>query len=561
MRPESNAIASPPRAAGSPRFEDPDLEALAGSQGTSAAWMRAFALHGEDAAQRVHGDFSVGLTAPDGSVFLAVDRFAIRTMCYRIDDGHLRFAERADELASGDADVDPQAIFDYFYFHVIPSPRTVFRGVFRLPPGHFALFRNGQLRVAPYWRPTFNEGSGASFEELKGEFRQLLHDAVGTLATPDIGCFLSGGTDSSTVAGMLGQVTGRKARTFSIGFDAAGYDEMEYSRIAARHFNAEHHEYYITPEDLIESIPKVAASFDQPFGNSSVLPAYYCARMARENGIDRMLGGDGGDELFGGNTRYAKQRVFGIYDHVPGILKSALLQPLLADNPVASAIPLVRKAASYVKQARVPMPDRMEGYNLLMRLGMTDVMTPAFLARIDAGAPAAHQREVYGQCGADSLVNRMLAYDWRYTLGEIDLPKVVGATALAGMPTAFPLLDDRLVAFSTRLPSSYKVKGLKLRWFFKEALRGFLPDEIITKKKQGFGLPFGPWTARHPGLFALADESLNGLAQRGVLRREFVDALMKQRLHEHPGYFGEMIWISMMLEQWLRAHAPGFRVA
>ena len=123
------------------------------------------------------------------------------------------------------------------------------------------------------------------------------------------------------------------------------------------------------------------------------------------------------------------------------------------------------------------------------------------------------------------------------------------------------MLDDDLLAFSLRLPVDYKLKGLKLRWFFKEALRGFLPDEIITKKKQGFGLPFGVWATRNDALLKLASESVRSLVDRGILRADFVDDLLTKRLLEHPGYFGEMIWISMMLEQWLQAHAPAFSVS
>ena len=122
------------------------------------------------------------------------------------------------------------------------------------------------------------------------------------------------------------------------------------------------------------------------------------------------------------------------------------------------------------------------------------------------------------------------------------------------------MLDDGLLEFSQHLPTSYKLKGLKLRWFFKEALRGFLPDQIITKKKQGFGLPFGVWANTHPGLNALAADSLRSLSQRGVVRVDFVAALMKHRLPEHPGYYGEMVWILMMLEQWLAAKSPDFKL-
>ena len=519
-----------------------------------------FSRHGALAPARVAGDFAIGLRQPDGRVFLAVDRFAIRTLCYRLVDSQLRFAERADTLADVQPEIDPQAIFDYLYFHAIPSPRTIFKGVFRLPPGHYALFEHGRLTVAPYWVPTFEENQHKPFEQLRDEFRQTLRDSVASqLEGGTTACFLSGGTDSSTVAGMLSEVSGKGAASYSIGFDAEGYDEMEYARIAARHFKTDHHEYYVTPDDLVRSIPTVAAHYDQPFGNSSSLPAFYCAQMARADGIDKLLAGDGGDELFGGNLRYAKQRIFDWYNLAPSPLRARLMEPLLTRTPVGR-LPLIRKASSYVEQARVPMPDRMQTYNLLTRLGLDHVLTANFLARVDLHDPARQQREIWKQAHAGSLINRMLAFDWRYTLAENDLPKVCGTTALANVQVGFPLLDDRLVAFSARLPPDYKLKGLKLRWFFKEALRGFLPDQIITKKKQGFGLPFGVWANRNPALHQLAEDSLRSLSARGIVRAEFIDELLSRHLREFPGYYGEMVWILMMMEQWMQAHASHFRL-
>ena len=543
---------------GTPRFSESRLAALARTGGVSTAWRSALQGAPETALQGITGDFAVGLRENSGRVFLAVDRFAIRSLCYRVKGGHLMFAARADDLADAGTEIDPQAIFDYLYFHVIPSPRTIYKGVYRLPPGHYALFENGQLTVAPYWIPSFDESRTASFELLKDEFRKLLHDAVATqLDGGKPACFLSGGTDSSTVAGMLAQASDKTAATYSIGFEAQGYDEMEFARIAAKHFKTEHHEYYVTPDDLVRSIGSVAAYYDQPFGNSSALPAYYCARMAREDGVSKLLAGDGGDELFGGNTRYAKQTLFGWYDRVPAGLRASVLEPA-SKITAMDRIPLVRKAASYVNQARVPMPDRMMTYNQLFRLGVEDVLTPELLAQVDQLGPIKQQRILWSEARTDSLVNRMLAFDWRYTLADCDLPKVVGTTALAGVEVGFPMLDDRLLAFSQRLPTAYKLKGLKLRWFFKEALRGFLPDEVITKKKQGFGLPFGVWANQHPALKALAAASLHNLARRGVVRADFVQSLLTQRLPEHPGYYGEMVWILMMLEQWLAAKAPQF---
>lgn len=549
-----------PLVLGKPRFLDTDLQQLANDQGALSAWQKAYERHGIKAPQSIAGDFAVAMQTADGAVFMAVDRFAIRSLCYREVNGQLLFAERADELADESSDIDNQAIFDYFYSHVIPSPRTIFKGVFRLPPGHYALYAKGLLIVAPYWTPTFVEPGNVSFEQLREEFRSLLKNAVSRqLDSGKAACFLSGGTDSSTVAGMIGVAHGSPAATYAIGFEAEGYDEMAFARIAARHFNTEHHEYYVTPDDLVRSIPMVAASYDQPFGNSSALPAYYCAKMAKEDGVTTMLAGDGGDELFGGNSRYAKQRIFNAYRHLPSLLQKGILEPLFS-LPGMDQMPLLKKGNSYIEQARIPMPDRLKLYNLITRLGVDQVLTSEFLHAVNLHAPLELQRQVWSSALTDNLTNRELAYDWRFTLAESDLPKVCGTTRLAGVNVGFPMLDDELLAFSLRLPVDYKLKGLKLRWFFKEALRGFLPDEIIVKKKQGFGLPFGVWLTRQDALRKLARESVEGLVERRVLRGRFVEQLFNKHLQEHPGYYGEMIWISMMLEQWLQRHQASYSI-
>lgn len=541
---------------GRPRFVDPRLAAIARDQGDCAAWRIAFAEKGADAAAGVEGDFAVGLTDAAGRTILAIDRFAVRSLCYRVVDGRLHFDARADRLAAlpPRAAIDPQALFDYLYFHVIPSPRTIYKDVMRLPPAHCAVFDGGRLSLAPYWLPAFVEPRRPQFAPLAEEFRRLVRDAVAAqLDGSKPACFLSGGTDSSTVAGMIGEVAGRPAATYSIGFEAEGYDEMRYARIAARRFGTEHHEYYVTPDDLVRGIPEVAAHYDQPFGNSSALPAYYCARMARDDGVTRLLAGDGGDEFFGGNSRYAKQRVFDVYGRVPAALRHGLLEPLLERTAVGS-LPLARKGRSYIEQAKVPLPDRLQMYNLLLRLGIAQVFPADFIAQVDPTDALRQQRAVWQQVPEASPLNHMLAYDWRYTLAEADLPKVCGTTSMAGVQVGFPFLDDRLVDFSLRLPSEYKLKGLRLRWFFKEALRDFLPAEILTKKKHGFGLPFGVWAVRHPALGRFAADSLRSLGQRGIVRAQFVDRLLDEYLPSYPNYYGEMVWILMMLEQWLRAH-------
>lgn len=524
-------------------------------------WLTLHAQRGETGLSQVGGGWSLAIVTPsEGYLLLAIDRFAIQTACYAQEGSRIAFAERADEVSVVDRSLDQQSIFNYLHFHMIPAPRTVFRHVRRLPQAACLIAEDSGMRVEAFWHPHFDEHKRADFKTARAKFRLLVENAVRReIGSERVGAFLSGGTDSSTVAGMLCLATGAACDTYSIGFDSEGYDEMEYARIASRHFRTRHHEYYVTPDDLVTGIPAVARFHDQPFGNSSAVPAYYCAQMAKADGMEHLLAGDGGDELFGGNSRYATQRLFDAYRHVPGLIRRHVLEPALADTDWPRKIPGLRQAGGYMRHSRIPLPDRLESFNLLDRLGPDNVLTADFLAGISLQSPMEQRREIWRICEADALVNRMLAYDWKFTLADSDLPKVRGATRMAGINVGFPLLDTDLTDFSLNLEPEWKLRKLKLRWFFKEALRGFLPEAIISKKKHGFGLPFGPWTVRHPALRKLAEESLAGLAERGMVRKEFVAALFSTHLPEHPGYYGEMVWILMVLEQWLADRAPEAR--
>ena len=541
--------------AGLPRFDSDELDTLARREGAASAWLDALERWGEATPTHAKGRFSVVLldTARKHAT-LVTDRFATRPLCYSSENGTLAFSDRADSVPGGSREISPQAIYDYLYFHVIPAPETVFRGVLRLDAAHRLDWSPDACEPTRWWQPRFYEHEFGDLEERKQRFLDIVQASVANEAGGgEVGCFLSGGTDSSTVAGMLTRVLGQPAKSYSIGFDASGYDEMEYARIAAKRFGVDHREYYVTPDDLLEGIPKVATHYDQPFGNSSAVPAWICASRARSDGITKLLAGDGGDELFGGNTRYAKQRIFGWYEHIPGLMRKVALEPALR-LPGMGRVPLIKKGVSYVEQARVPMPDRFQMHNLLERLGPANLFEPDFLSRIDRQAPHTLQRATWAASGTDNLINRMLEWDWKYTLADNDLPKVVGSTALAGVDVGFPLLSDELVDFSLHIPPDWKLKGLTLRWFFKEALRGFLPDEIITKKKHGFGLPFGVWACQHPGLKAFVHATLSSLKAREIVRADFIDELLDTHLHAHPGYYGDMVWNLMMLELWLGSH-------
>ena len=539
---------------GTPRFADDELEAERAERGAAATFARHFPRDPAAGVRALRGGFVLAIVDEDSAeAVLAVDRVGAQGLAWSLGESALVFATSADAVTAfpgASAGEDPQAIYDYVHFHAVPGPSTAYRGVRRLAPGSLLRYRSGRADIETYWRVRYEEHHRTGFETLKAEFREKLRDAVRGALGARTGAFLSGGTDSSTIAGILGEVSGSPARTYSIGFDAKGYDEMEYARIAARHFGTEHHEYYVTPEDVVAAVPLIAAVHDQPFGNASAVPTYYCAKLARDDGVDILLGGDGGDELFGGNDRYAKQHLYSLYSDLPAFLRKGLVEPLAFFGPERG---ILGKAQRYFRNASQPMPARYDNYNLLERLGATTVFTPEFLEIVDPGRPAADMKRVYDSAEAETLINRMLALDLKYTLADNDLPKVSRSCELAGVPVAYPMLDPGLLEFASRLAPRQKLRGTQLRYFFKEALRGFLPEAILAKTKHGFGLPVGTWLQTYPRLRELALDSLRSLRSRGQVRGEFLDELTGLRVNEHASYYGTMVWILMMLEQWYRS--------
>lgn len=506
------------------------------------------------------GDFSlVLLDEAANTCLLAVDRIGVRNLVFQHRTGHFIFGSTCDAvLAHPHAvrTIDPQQIYNYVYFHMVPGPGTIYREIQRVAPGHYALFENGRVRTDSYWEMDFDRiNRDRDFTSMRSRFLSGLARSVDSVSdVPRCGAFLSGGTDSSTISGMLGKVRGTPPHTFSIGFAAAGYDEMEYARIAARHFSTQHAEYYVTPEDVVNTIPKVARIYDQPFGNASAIPTFHCARVAKEQGITRMLAGDGGDELYGGNARYAKQAQLALYDRIPAPVRRLFLEPVLMRMP-ESGLGLLSKARSYVSQASIPMPQRYEGYNLIERLGAAVVYERDFLQSVDVAQPHKLIGDVYFSAHASHWLNRVLAVDLRFTLADNDLPKVTRMCELAGVDVAFPMLSEEVVDFSAELTPEMKLKGTRLRYFFKESLRGFLPDEIIRKEKHGFGLPVGPWLDTTPALRRLASDALEQLKGRKIIRAAFIDDLLGRYLKEHAGYYGTLVWVLMMLELWFNEHA------
>jgi asparagine synthase (glutamine-hydrolysing) len=339
-----------------------------------------------------------------------------------------------------------------------------------------------------------------------------------------------------------------------MGFGVDSYDELGYARIASQHFNTRSHEHHVTAEDIIDAFPKIAAIYDEPFGNSSAVPTYVCARTAAEHGVTHLLAGDGGDELFGGNDRYVRQRVFEVYFRIPAALRTGLIEPTARRiHPDSSVAPL-RKLRSYVDQARVRLPERLETWNLVYREGPAKLLHPDFHAAIDPRAPLRLMDEVFNEIPGASLLNRMLFYDWHYTLSDNDLRKVGAMCELAGVRVSYPMLDANVIDLSLRVPSDVKIKGVELRSFYKKAMADFLPEQIIRKQKHGFGLPFGVWLKTHGRLAELIRSHLDSLRRRHIVSAAFIDEIVEGHRTGDASFFGYPIWDMAMLDAWLTAH-------
>jgi asparagine synthase (glutamine-hydrolysing) len=543
---------------GHPRWEHPELAALAMRSGHAAALIDAYRRHEEGFLQYLRGPFA--LAVMDGlasRVLLAIDRFGIGTLCYSQPvSGGLVFGSSADVLRAHPAvhgTVTPQSVFNYLYLGICPSPQTIYREQFKLLPAQYAVYEKGALRTAFYWCMPYREHNARTVanlaQEMMERLRAAVERAIGDTDRTTLGAFLSGGLDSSTVVGLLSEATGKRAKSFTIGFSHDKYDEVHYADIAARHFGVESYKHYLTPHEVAAVLGDVSRAFDEPFGNSSVLPAYYCARMAREQDVKLMLAGDGGDEIFAGNSRYADQGIFEFYGRLPLALRRRFIEPIVLGFPGFGEWPIGRRAQSYLRQSLIPLPDRLQSGNFYKTVELSQVFESDALAAIDPEEPLANCREAYERAASTSPLQRMLHLDLKITLADNDLRKVETACDMTGMSVAYPFLDDDVVEFSAQIPSDLLMRHGKLRWFYRQAVKGFLAPETLAKRKHGFGMPYAEWPRENPELREIASDCLNGFKRRHYLRADFLDRMLTEG---DAATYGALVWDVMMLELWFR---------
>jgi asparagine synthase (glutamine-hydrolysing) len=491
------------------------------------------------------------------------DRIGARPLVYREDAGRIAIATRIRSLAALPGfrkTVDPQAIYSYMAMEMIPVPFSVFEGVKKLESGRYLDIRNGAAEIAVGWDMAYAREKNRSEEDLKRRAYALLKESVSLQSSygvdPDrVGCFLSGGTDSSSIAGLMNELKPGQTRSFSIGFDESGFDEMHYARIASKAFGTRHTEYYVKPEDVLAAMPLIARAYDEPFANSSAIPTYFCAKVAKEHGVDVMLGGDGGDEIFGGNSRYREISL--APKNGPLEIPKQAVAAALSALPRALRPALAERLRYRLAPAKMPLHERIHRYSLYKYLPPSGIFTRDFLGSHPLVDPQAISKGYLDRVAAQPPLDQYLYHDLKITLMDNDLPKVGQMTDLAGVTVRYPFLDHALVEFTGTIPPEWKIKDGRLRYLFKDAMKGLLPEEIINKTKHGFGIPVARWLVRDgtPLHEALREALFGGtLARRGIFRESFLKTLYEKARSDRADFFGVYVYYIFFLETWFREH-------
>jgi len=523
--------------------------------------------------QRLRGDFALALwDGPAETLYLAVDRFRVHPLFYYHDQDKLIFASRTREIFACRSPIrttiNPESIVDVVSSSIIPTPKTIFREVKKLPPGHVLGYHAGQVTLASYWELNFAQPNKESKSILASKLKAQMTEAISVrfnqeIATDQIGTFLSGGVDSTTVTGILTQLAKRPIKSFSIGFGEQRFNEIYYAQIAAQAFGAEHHMHFVTPQDTYDALPVLLNAFDEPFANASAIPTYFCAKIAREHGVVLLYAGDGGDELFAGNERYAFQRLFSYYDKVPHWLRQFLVEPFVFTFADKLRWSILERGKKYIRRAAIPYPERISSYGIFNLFPMVELFSDNFLEQVGHGYdPDALVKEYYHHAPARTDLDRHLYLDLKLTISDNDLFKVVRMTEAAGVTAQFPFLDHQLAEFAASVPSHIKMQGTKLRSFFKEAFADLLPPETRKKEKHGFGLPIPIWLRTDRRLNELMHDLLLSpkSVQRGYFRKAAVEDLIGRHQTDTTSFYGTILWNLVILELWLRHYEDSFTV-
>ncbi len=512
----------------------------------------AYKQFGAACLEKLRGMFAFAIwNKEDESLFIARDRVGKKPLFYTVTEkGNFVFGSELKVLLThGEIkkEIDFAALDSYLTFGYVPEEFCIFKNVQKLAPGNYLVFKNGKVETRSFWDFKYVKNTTVKSEtEYVETLRELIKESVKVrlISEVPLGAFLSGGVDSSTIVGMMAQLSDQPVKTFSIGFNEDSFNELKYARIAAEHFKTDHHEFVVTP-DLVETIDELVWHFDEPFADPSALPTFMVSKMARQF-VTVVLSGDGGDELFAGYTRYVRDKKKSGFDKLPRVFRENLLKPLSEQMPHGA------RGKNYLYNSSLDAVDRyiddVSHFNSMRRKSL---YSKDFLQNLngDFGKGGEVFRRLTENVSSSNAVDRLLYLDSKtYLPGDI-LTKVDRMSMATSLEARVPLLDHKLIDFVTGIPSELKLKGLETKYIFRKAVRGLVPDAILDRPKQGFGVPINEWINAQ-----LKNRIRETLGSKQSVERGYFDAkYIKTLLDEHAQNRRDhsyALWILFMFELW-----------
>ena len=507
--------------------------------------------YGDDFVQRLHGMYAFAIwDASRQRLLLARDRLGVKPLVYMLHNGRLLWGSEIKAILTAGVPrrVDPAALHDYLSFDYVPGPRTMFDGIRKLQAGHLLIW-DGDLRIRRYWDvPGKHQEVGRDQEELRTHLRGLLEDAVREAMVSDVpvGAFLSGGLDSSVIVALMSRVAQGPVRTFSVGFRERSYNELPYARMVADWYGTDHHEVIVEPH-IEEVIHEIVDHFDEPFADSSAVASYYLSAVARQH-VKVVLSGDGGDEVFGGYTIYQADRLAHLYRRLPGMLGARVIPGVVGWLPTSEGkMSWDLKARRFVERARLDP--------LTAHASWRVIFTQEMKERLYADGEAERHdsldllRTHFDAYPDNDLLNRFLYVDTKVSLVDDMLTKVDRMSMANSLEVRVPLLDHRLVEWMSQVPSSLKVRGLDLKYLFKDVARDLLSRKIVDRRKAGFHVPIPGWIKHE--LRPLIAEQLSPatVARQGIFNPDYVGELLDAHWSGSENY-SRNIWGLLIFSLW-----------
>ncbi len=482
--------------------------------------------HGEGFVGRLRGMFAIALwDARERRLLLARDRFGIKPLYYRLDDGTLGFASELKALIEQPGfprRIEPRAVAAYLAFNSIPAPLTIFAAARKLPPGTLAIWRGGEMTQRRYARPSPVEAGQARRRPagaLAGDLRETLRDSVRAHLVADVpvGVLLSGGVDSAGLVALAAGEQAEPVKTFSVGFEEASFDELDRARLVAQRYGTEHREIVLRP-DAVELLPKLVEAFDEPFGDSSALPTYLVSELAAGE-VKVALSGEGGDELFGGYYTYVADLLAARVGRL-----AALAAPLAELLPSSDAkVSFDYKAKRFARGAGLPPLERHHAWKeIFSRRDQAEMLG----VRDPGWDPVDLYRERYAETAGAEPLARLQDVDLGIYLVDDLLVKTDRSSMAHSLELRVPFLDNEVAASALGLSTPLKVRGLAKKRLLRRALAPLLPEEILAGPKQGFSIPVAAWLRGPLQGFARETLSAETLARQGWLDPGVVTGLL-----------------------------------